>query len=913
VFFSEQEMPPGERLDSALQTALFHSRALVVIANRGTLQDPRWVRKEVEEYRHRHPDRPVIPINVGGALQDSALNESAQEWIDYQGKVWVDETEEAVASGIASERVVNRLTIVPRLSRVNVRWRWVVSAIVTLLSCLLVVAITAAWIADRNAKKAKIQADRALAGQLAVQSQSTLSSFPQRSLLLATVSSQRARKSGQYVPLSVQALLDSLSSTGGIPLRSHETPVDYVAFSPDGKRLAAGGHDISGEGGSVRVWDLTKPGTEPLILSDHEHVVTAVTFSPDGIRLATVGRDIHSNVVSIRVWDLTKPGAEPLTLHAHEFFVDTVAFSPDGKRLTSGGRDMYGEVVSVRVWDLSKPETEPLTLQTHASDVYVDTVAFSPDGIRLATVGRDLLSNLGSVRVWDLAKPGTKPLMLLVDGSSVRSVAFSSNGKRLGLVSTSIGKWILPGKDAVRIWDLTKPEAQPFILRYEGYVDSIAFSPDDKRLAAGTRDLLFGEKGIIRIWDLNNPKADPLILHGHEGTVSSIAFTPDGKQLASGSSDMTVRIWDVMSPQVEPIMLHDHESFVYSVAFSPNGERLASGSKDKKVRIWDLINLQVEPLILGGHEGPVSFVAFTADGKRLASGSEEWGLEPQTVRIWDLNTPEANPLILKGLNDYVAIALSPDGKRLVSFNEIRIIFLPTTFEVRVWDLNNPEAEPLILHGLERLYRSPADRVAFSPDGKRLAVSDIHGKGVSVRVWDLTKPGTNPLTLNGHEGAGSPLVFSPDGKRLAAGSIEDKTVRIWDLSKLTAEPLILRGEEQSVSSLAFSFDGKRLASGSRDVVRIWDLTKPETQPLILHHVGSVSSIEFSPDGKRLAAGSEEDNTVRIWDVDQFKLEEHACLTAGRNFTCDEWQQFFGEEPYRPACPELLYPKDCDRKK
>src|SRR5215470_12406110 len=61
VFFSEDEAAPGEQLDATLVRALHRSRTLVVIANRGTLEDPRWVRKEVEAFRGRHADRPVIP------------------------------------------------------------------------------------------------------------------------------------------------------------------------------------------------------------------------------------------------------------------------------------------------------------------------------------------------------------------------------------------------------------------------------------------------------------------------------------------------------------------------------------------------------------------------------------------------------------------------------------------------------------------------------------------------------------------------------------------------------------------------------------------------------------------------------------------------------------------------------------
>jgi hypothetical protein len=56
VFFSEDEAAPGEQLDSTLLKALHRSHNLVVIVNRGTLKEPRWVRTEVEEFRRRQTD-----------------------------------------------------------------------------------------------------------------------------------------------------------------------------------------------------------------------------------------------------------------------------------------------------------------------------------------------------------------------------------------------------------------------------------------------------------------------------------------------------------------------------------------------------------------------------------------------------------------------------------------------------------------------------------------------------------------------------------------------------------------------------------------------------------------------------------------------------------------------------------------
>jgi hypothetical protein len=148
VFFSEEEAPPGEQLDSTLRAALLRFKTLVVIANRGTLEEPRWVRKEVEEFRKNHPDRPVITIN--GALQDATLAEIAQEWLDYKGKIWLDESEEAVATGIANEQVAKRLFIAPTWAKSNVMWRGMVGAILLIVMSLAVYALVQKAAAEKR-------------------------------------------------------------------------------------------------------------------------------------------------------------------------------------------------------------------------------------------------------------------------------------------------------------------------------------------------------------------------------------------------------------------------------------------------------------------------------------------------------------------------------------------------------------------------------------------------------------------------------------------------------------------------------------------------------------------------------------------------------------------------------------------
>jgi WD40 repeat protein len=88
----------------------------------------------------------------------------------------------------------------------------------------------------------------------------------------------------------------------------------------------------------------------------------------------------------------------------------------------------------------------------------------------------------------------------------------------------------------------------------------------------------------VRLWDIA-AKREIARLEGHMLYVNSVAFSPDDRTLASAGWDGTVRLWNLILRQ-EVATLRGHKASVACVAFSPNGDLLISAGADARVRLW---------------------------------------------------------------------------------------------------------------------------------------------------------------------------------------------------------------------------------------------------------------------------------------------------------------------------------------
>jgi WD40 repeat protein len=157
---------------------------------------------------------------------------------------------------------------------------------------------------------------------------------------------------------------------------------------------------------------------------------------------------------------------------------------------------------------------------------------------------------------------------------------------------------------------------------------------------------------------------------------------------------------------------------------------------------------------------------------------------------------------LNGHTNYcLSLDFSRDGKLLASGSRdgTAIIWSTQTWN-KAQTLQNPDKDSLFDQSL----RGMVEDVAFSPDGKTLALASREG---SVQLWDVAA-GKLLESLKGHSGAVTAVVFSPDGRTLASGGT-DKTVRLWNVATgrelMQLDPGSI--ELGLVCTLAFSPDGK----------------------------------------------------------------------------------------------------------
>lgn len=359
-------------------------------------------------------------------------------------------------------------------------------------------------------------------------------------------------------------------------------------------------------------------GTCPVHATEsHLNIVTQLGHGPQAIDISHNGSLVVSGSYdgSVKLWDVMT-GKEIRVFSSGFGSVDSVVFSPNDHQIAATN----GKTLTI--WSVDTGNAVH-TIQ----GVYIRAASFSPDGKQIVT------GDATKIRVWDVST-GKEVHTLVGHMEFVNTIAFSPNGKQI--LSGSADK-------TLKLWDtVTGKEISSWPVPG---IQSVAFSPDGKWLAAGRQA---NEDKTLKIWDVTAGKETASL----PDESAAITFSPDSQLLISASYK-SVQIWDVNTHKMNR-SLDGHSQMVTSVAISPNGKQVVSGGTDRTVKLWDIVTGQLLHTFTG-HTASINSVAFSPNGKWIVSAGFDGYLN-----WWDAQTKK---LIYSSVldNDGEYLNWTPDG------------------------------------------------------------------------------------------------------------------------------------------------------------------------------------------------------------------------------------------------------------
>ncbi|MBW4659626.1 MAG: caspase family protein [Drouetiella hepatica Uher 2000/2452] len=682
------------------------------------------------------------------------------------------------------------------------------------------------------------------------------------------------------------------SKTESDNTKGDKTGIRAIAFSPDGRQVAAIAHNSP----LVKVWSV-ETGTVLLQLTNLAPV-NQVMFSPDGKWVAT------QSDRSISLWRADTGQLQARLPQSSD--IVSLQFSPDGKMFLAA---LQGDVAqaesgsapsatrsasTVQLWRLTADPAQQLKLQALSPLVLPSPITcakFSPSS-SIATASTD-----GKVRLWSatgqLRQTFTPAHPSTLSPQPPAQLQFSPDESLLAIASPQ-QTWL---------WNLQtgQMQAELILTPHSAKANSLGnsllqFSPDGQLII--TKGSAVPSSEQVYLW--NTQTGQQVSTMQSNGVLESAEFSPDGTYIALNANGI-VQLWATEAGGELPTIYPPNAMAEWSMFLPASTEKAAQPATEQGLNRPE--------------HGPIAtrLMTVTPDGKLQnwqiladapspsptppsVSPSYSAIMEPQ--RIWQYLSALMGQRSPSGLS--MLSSAAPKSAETESAE-------PTKAEAQnpsaiqhegaIAALNAYTALPgsVLSPSLNsRSLNSRLSGVAFSPEGQHIVTATAEGQMdvqsmqpdrstapiLKIRNWrlipgqnaalsEVVKPSSSQLSSPGGEPLSiSQLSFSPDGRQIL-GVGDDLTVRLWDAQ--TGQLLrVFKGHKATIQRASFSPDGREIVTASWDrTVQIWQIASGEAIQ-ILSHADAVNGASFSPDGQHIATASW-DGRARVWSRKTGKLK------------------------------------------
>ncbi len=613
--------------------------------------------------------------------------------------------------------------------------------------------------------------------------------------------------------------------------------------------------------------------------------VSAARAKPAKISAQVVAAILEKSSPLRRLTHDTGFSRERLTIIASVF---------EGTHLITGSDDGM-----VRLWDMTLGEC--VRVFPCGSFIYSWTLT-TPRGNRMITAAR-----FGNKKVWDLET-----------GDCV-AVLRDHPGKPACCDDTHF--FCMQNWDVTPFFDKNRPRSnRSEALVYEietgkrvrsfeiesGHIDSLAVSPDSKKIAAA------GDDHYLRIWDLGSGECLQRFSPGRYFR-DILGITPDSRLIVirSGNS-IDVRDMAGSAPSIFTMGTSKNKNYilrgfqllewemkltspaflstvriidirtgkaVFSDTFTGNislksvteGFEFCVGSDRGRIEVWDMKNHEViaseilDPYGIGLAAG-LNTALF---GKRRIVISRE----ESVVRLVD--PPSGQFTTFPAREPVRDVLITPDGKGLLTM---------CATAVKHWDLAAGRClNEFTIPKMEFIDGLPAGAplMAVTPDGRRVVLP--RGDGIVLRDLSTGRkirefhPDLNTGAMKASGPGPFALHVTPDGKRLMVVSGPDGFLGSYDIvtgAPVDGFPLNAAGRLH-----AFCMAGDVLATSEGSVLSLWD---EETGRLLRQHDqgDTVEGIAFLPSKAQIVTTSL--FRLRFWDLVSGEMRQEADINTGLGY-------------------------------